>query len=26
VLDEKMKDRKTIKQQIKNWRSDYLRA
>jgi hypothetical protein len=26
VLDEKMKDRKTIKQQIKNWRPDYLRA
>jgi hypothetical protein len=26
VLDEKMKDRKAIKQQIKNWRSDYLRA
>ena len=26
VLDEKMKDRKVIKQQIKNWRSDYLRA
>jgi hypothetical protein len=26
VLDEKMKDRKTIKQQIKSWRSDYLRA
>jgi hypothetical protein len=26
VLDEKIKDRKVIKQQIKNWRSDYLRA
>jgi hypothetical protein len=26
VLDEKIKDRKAIKQQIKNWRSDYLRA
>ena len=26
VLDEKIKDRKTIKQQIKNWRPDYLRA
>jgi hypothetical protein len=26
VLDEKMKDRKAIKQQIKNWRADYLRA
>ena len=26
VLDEKIKDRKTIKQQIKNWRADYLRA
>ena len=26
VLDEKMTDRKTIKQQIKNWRADYLRA
>ena len=26
VLDEKMTDRKAIKQQIKNWRSDYLRA
>ena len=26
LLDEKIKDRKTIKQQIKNWRADYLRA
>jgi Family of unknown function (DUF6526) len=26
VLDEKMKDRKAIKQMIKNWRPDYLRA
>src|ERR1700675_1432051 len=26
VLDEKIKDRKAIKQQIKNWRADYLRA
>jgi hypothetical protein len=26
VLDEKMKNRKTIKQQIKTWRPDYLRA
>jgi hypothetical protein len=26
VLDEKIKDRKIIKQQIKNWRPDYLRA
>ncbi|MDQ1410633.1 MAG: hypothetical protein QOJ41_2368 [Acidobacteriaceae bacterium] len=26
VLDEKMKDRKAIKQQIKNWRADSLRA
>jgi len=26
VLDEKIKDRKVIKQQIKNWRPDYLRA
>ena len=26
VLDEKMKDRKAIKQQITNWRADYLRA
>jgi Family of unknown function (DUF6526) len=26
VLDEKIKDRKIIKQQIKNWRADYLRA
>jgi hypothetical protein len=26
VLDEKMKDRKAIKQQIKSWRADYLRA
>jgi len=26
VLDEKIKHRKTIKQQIKNWRADYLRA
>jgi hypothetical protein len=26
VLDEKIKDRKAIKQQIKNWRPDYLRA
>jgi hypothetical protein len=26
VLDEKIKDRKVIKQQIKNWRADYLRA
>ena len=26
VLDEKMKDRKAIKQLIKNWRADYLRA
>ena len=26
VLDEKITDRKTIKQQIKNWRADYLRA
>jgi hypothetical protein len=26
VLDEKMKDRKAIKQLVKNWRADYLRA
>lgn len=26
VLDEKLTDRKAIKQQIKNWRADYLRA
>lgn len=26
VLDEKVASRKAIKQQIKNWRSDYLRA
>lgn len=26
VLDEKMNDRKAIKQLIKNWRPDYLRA
>jgi hypothetical protein len=26
VLDEKMKDRKAIKQLVKNWRPDYLRA
>ena len=26
VLDEKIKDRKLIKQQIENWRADYLRA
>jgi hypothetical protein len=26
VLDEKIRDRKLIKQQIKNWRADYLRA
>jgi Family of unknown function (DUF6526) len=26
VLDEKMNGRKAIKQQIKNWRPDYLRA
>ncbi len=26
VLDEKIKDRKIIKQQIKNWRADNLRA
>jgi len=26
VLDEKIKDRKAIKQLIKNWRPDYLRA
>lgn len=26
VLDEKLNDRKTIKQLIKNWRPDYLRA
>jgi hypothetical protein len=26
VLDEKIKDRKLIKQQVKNWRADYLRA
>jgi Family of unknown function (DUF6526) len=26
VLDEKIKDRKVIKQQVKNWRPDYLRA
>jgi Family of unknown function (DUF6526) len=26
VLDEKIKDRKAIKQQIKHWRPDYLRA
>lgn len=26
VLDEKMYGRKAIKQQIKNWRADYLRA
>ena len=26
VLDEKVTDRKTIKQMVKNWRPDYLRA
>ena len=26
VLDEKMQQRKTIKQLVKNWRADYLRA
>ena len=26
VLDEKMNDRKAIKQQVKNWQGDYLRA
>jgi len=26
VLDEKMSDRKAIKQLIKNWQGDYLRA
>jgi hypothetical protein len=26
VLDEKVKDRKAIKQLVKNWRADYLRA
>jgi len=26
VLDEKLKDRKAIKQMVKNWRGDYLRA
>jgi hypothetical protein len=26
VLDEKMNERKAIKQQIKNWKPDYLRA
>src|SRR6202790_5345756 len=26
VLDEKIKDRKAIKQLVKNWRADYLRA
>jgi hypothetical protein len=26
VLDEKMKDRKAIKQLVKNWRPDYLRV
>jgi Family of unknown function (DUF6526) len=26
VLDEKLRDRKTIKQLIKNWRPDYVRA
>jgi hypothetical protein len=26
VLDEKIKERKVIKQQIKNWRADHLRA
>jgi hypothetical protein len=26
VLDEKLKDRKAIKQLVKNWRPDYLRA
>jgi hypothetical protein len=26
VLDEKIKNRKAIKQMIKNWRADYLRA
>jgi Family of unknown function (DUF6526) len=26
VLDDKITDRKTIKQAIKNWRADYLRA
>ena len=26
VLDEKLMERKAIKQQIKNWRADYLRA
>jgi hypothetical protein len=26
VLDEKIKNRKVIKQMIKNWRADYLRA
>jgi hypothetical protein len=26
VLDEKMNERKSIKQMVKNWRPDYLRA
>lgn len=26
VLDEKLRDRKTIKQLVKNWKPDYLRA
>ena len=26
VLDEKLTERKAIKQQVKNWRADYLRA
>jgi hypothetical protein len=26
VLDEKLTERKAIKQQIKNWRADYFRA
>ena len=26
VLDEKLTDRKTIKQMVKNWKADYLRA
>jgi Family of unknown function (DUF6526) len=26
VLDEKVKERKAIKQMVKNWRADYLRA
>jgi len=26
VLDEKLKDRKTIKRRIKTWQADFLRA